>query len=81
MAYKIMGISGSPVTDGNLDTFLASIMEMAVEKGMEAETVSLSKIEIKNCIHCNFCLVKQKPGKYCSLEDDAQPTIRKDGRC
>ena len=77
MAYKIMGISGSPVTDGNLDTFLASIMEMAVEKGMEAETVSLSKIEIKNCIHCNFCLVKQKQGKYCSLEDDAQPIFEK----
>lgn len=77
MAYKILGISGSPVTDGNLDTFLASIMEMAVEKGMEAETVSLSKIEIKNCIHCNFCLVKQKPGKYCSLEDDAQPIFEK----
>ena len=77
MAYKILGISGSPVTDGNLDTFLASIMEMAVEKGMEAETVSLSKIEIKNCIHCNFCLVKQKVGKYCSLEDDAQPIFEK----
>lgn len=77
MAYKILGISGSPVTDGNLDTFLASIMEMAVEKGMEAETVSLSKMEIKNCIHCNFCLVKQKAGKYCSLEDDAQPIFEK----
>lgn len=77
MAYKILGISGSPVTDGNLDTFLASIMEMAVEKGMEAETVSLSKIEIKNCIHCNFCLVKQKAEKYCSIEDDAQPIFEK----
>ncbi len=29
-------------------------------------------MEIKNCVHCNFCLSKQKPGKYCSLEDDAQ---------
>jgi multimeric flavodoxin WrbA len=77
VAYKILGISGSPVTDGNLDTFLASIMEMAVEKGMEAEIVSLSKIEIKNCIHCNFCLVIQKAGKYCSLEDDAQPICEK----
>jgi multimeric flavodoxin WrbA len=77
MPYKILGISGSPVKDGNVDTFLASIMEMAVEKGIETETVSLSKMEIKNCIHCNFCLAKQKAGKYCSLEDDAQPIFEK----
>ena len=77
MPYKILGISGSPVKDGNVDTFLASIMEMAVEKGIETETVSLSRMEIKNCIHCNFCLAKQKVGKYCSLEDDAQSIFEK----
>ena len=77
MSYKILGISGSPVTNGNVDSFLASIMEMAVEKGLETETVSLSKMEIKNCIHCNFCLSKQKAGKYCSLEDEAQQIFEK----
>ncbi len=77
MPYKILGISGSPVKDGNLDSFLASIMEMAVEKGIETETVCLSEMVIKNCIHCNFCLAKQKAGKYCSLEDDAQSIFDK----
>jgi multimeric flavodoxin WrbA len=77
MPYKILGISGSPVKDGNVDTFLASIMEMAEEKGIETEIVSLSRMEIKNCIHCNFCLAKQKAGKFCSLEDDAQPIFEK----
>jgi multimeric flavodoxin WrbA len=77
MPYKILGISGSPVKDGNVDTFLASIMEMAEDKGIETEIVSLSRMEIKNCIHCNFCLAKQKAGKFCSLEDDAQPIFEK----
>ena len=77
MAYKILGISGSPVKNGNVDSFLASIMETAVGKGIETETVSLSSMEIKNCIHCNFCLTKQKAGKYCSLEDDAQSIFEK----
>jgi multimeric flavodoxin WrbA len=77
MQYKILGISGSPVKKGNVDAFLGSIMDMAVEKGLEAETVNLSGLEIKNCIHCNFCLAKQKTGKYCSLEDDAQPIFEK----
>ena len=77
MAYKILAISGSPVKKGNVDTFLGSIMEMALEKGLETETINLSKKEIKNCVHCNFCLSKQKRGKYCSLEDDAQALFEK----
>lgn len=47
-------------------------MNMAAEKGLETETLNLSTKQIKNCVHCNFCLAKQKAGKYCSLEDDAQ---------
>ena len=77
MSYKIWGISGSPVKKGNVDTFLKSIMNLALEKGLDAETINLSKMEIKNCAHCNFCLSKQKQGKYCSLEDDAQLVFEK----
>jgi len=77
MAYKALGISGSPKAGGNVDTFLDSIMQMASEKGLETETVSLSKMNIKNCTHCNFCLSKQKAGKYCSLKDDAQGIFEK----
>jgi multimeric flavodoxin WrbA len=77
MPNNIIGISGSPVKEGNVDTFLGSIMDMAVEKGLETETIYLSKMKIANCVHCNFCLSKQKQGKYCSLEDDAQVLFEK----
>lgn len=77
MPYKIVGISGSPVKKGNVDNFLGSIMDLAMEKGLDVETVNLSRLKIKNCVHCNFCLTKQKPGRYCSLKDDAQQIYEK----
>jgi multimeric flavodoxin WrbA len=77
MAYKILGISGSPVKKGNVDAFLRSIMDLALEKGLETETISLAKMAIRDCVHCNFCLTKQNAGKYCALEDDAQAIFEK----
>lgn len=77
MSYKIVGISGSPIKEGNVDNFLGSIMSIAVEKGLETETINLSTMAVKDCVHCNFCLSKQKPGKYCSIEDDAQAIFEK----
>lgn len=72
MPYKIVGISGSPVKNGNTDTFLSTIIDSAAEKGLDTDTVNLAQMKIENCIHCNYCLSKQKAGKYCSLKDDAQ---------
>ena len=72
MPYKIVGISGSPIKEGNTDTFLSTIMDSAEEKGLQTDIVNLSNMTIKNCIHCNFCLSKQKTDKYCSLKDDAR---------
>ena len=36
---RIVGISGSPVKAGNLDTFLTHIMILAREKGLDMETI------------------------------------------
>ena len=44
---------------------------------MKRKQSTFQKPIFKNRIHCNFCLVKQKAGKYCSLEDDAQPIFEK----
>ena len=77
MAYKMVAISGSPKTNGNVSAFLASIMEMAAGKGFETETVHLSTMNIQNCTHCNYCISRQKTGKYCSLDDDAQAIYEK----
>ncbi|HCY86911.1 MAG TPA: hypothetical protein DHV36_17405 [Desulfobacteraceae bacterium] len=77
MSYQVLGISGSPVKQGNTDIFLSKILEDAGKEGHANEMIRLGGLRIKHCIHCNFCLAKQKPGKYCSLEDDAQPVYEK----
>ncbi len=75
MKFNVLGISGSPVKKGNTETLLRAMMDFA--PGHETGIVDLSSLEIKDCIHCNFCLSKQKPGRYCSLRDDAQGVFEK----
>ena len=77
MTYKILGISGSPVKKGNVETFLNRAMEGLPAKNIEYDIVHLSGLKIQDCIHCNFCLTKQIPGRYCSLKDDAQSVFEK----
>ena len=77
MPYKILGISGSPVKKGNVETFLQRTLEGLPRKDLQYEVVHLSGLKIKDCIHCNFCLTKQTEGKYCSLKDDAQAVFEK----
>ncbi|MFX1537177.1 MAG: flavodoxin family protein [Promethearchaeota archaeon] len=77
MELNVIGISGSPVKDGNTETFLQNILDITSKEGLKSETINLSRLDIKDCIHCNFCLRKQQPGKYCSIEDDAQEIFEK----
>jgi multimeric flavodoxin WrbA len=77
MAYKILGISGSPVKHGNVETFLFRALDGLPGREIEREVVHLSPLKIRDCIHCNFCLTKQTPGHYCSLKDDAQAVFEK----
>jgi multimeric flavodoxin WrbA len=77
MTSKILGISGSPVKKGNVETFLQRTLESMKRKDLQYEVVHLSGLKVKDCIHCNFCLTKQTEGKYCSIRDDAQAIFEK----
>ena len=77
MALKILGISGSPVKKGNVENFLSLALKGLPEKGIKREVVHLSGLKIRDCVHCNFCLTRQAPGRYCSIKDDAQPIFEK----
>ena len=54
MSHKIVGISGSPVKEGNVDVFLKSIMDLAREKGLGTEEISLSEKRKKE--HLRICI-------------------------
>jgi len=77
MADRIIGISGSPMKDGNVGALLGTIMAKAARKGLETETVHLAHMDIRECIHCNFCVTRQSEGKYCFIEDEAQGVFEK----
>ncbi len=77
MIYKIVGICGSPVKDGNVETFLNGAIEGLPAKNIERDLIHLSGLEIRDCLHCNYCLTKQTPGRYCAINDDAQMIYEK----
>jgi multimeric flavodoxin WrbA len=77
MKYHILGISGSPVKKGNVETFLQYMVDSRHDEDFTSEVINLSQMNVKECLHCNFCLTKQKPGKYCSVKDDAQVIFEK----
>lgn len=78
MEVKVLGVSGSPISGGNVETFLARILEsISSRPGVSTEMVSLAKLTIKDCQHCNYCNRNQTGGKYCAIEDGAQPLFEK----
>jgi multimeric flavodoxin WrbA len=41
MQYKVLGISGSPVKKGNVETFLQRMIEIASGKGLDSEVINI----------------------------------------
>jgi multimeric flavodoxin WrbA len=71
MNIKILGVSGSPVNEGNTLGFLkASLQEASRIEGVSTELLTLGDKNIHDCIHCNWCLKKQSEGQFCQQKDD-----------
>lgn len=72
---KVLGISGTPIKDGNCDTLVKVALEAAKEVanaevgGVETEFVTLADKKIAMCKHCQWCIENRKP---CKFEDDIQ---------
>ncbi|MDA8404078.1 MAG: flavodoxin family protein [Desulfobacteraceae bacterium] len=77
MPYHVLGISGSPVKKGNVEVFLQKMMAHVPEENFSWEIIHLSTIDVKECLHCNYCLSRQKLSKYCAINDDAQAVFEK----
>ncbi|HSA20160.1 MAG TPA: hypothetical protein P5076_01840, partial [Myxococcota bacterium] len=63
----MLGLSGSPVREGNTDAFLGRLLAFAEARGLATEAVKLSALGLGDCVHCNFCARRQTPGRYCAL--------------
>ena len=69
---KFLAISSSPVKKGNNEYLTSHMLEAAERQGCDTQCFNLSEMKIEECLHCNSCIGKQKPGKYCVIDDDAQ---------
>ena len=68
---KILGISGSPVKDGNVVALLKeSISHIQDRDDVETEIITLADRTINGCSHCNWCVRKQTEAQFCIQDDD-----------
>lgn len=68
---KIVAVNGSLVSGGNVYALLDhSLAGYDDRPDIEVTRFALSRMEIGQCRHCNWCIKKQKQGRYCAQEDD-----------
>ena len=71
MEAKILGISGSSISNSNTEAFLAEALKAAESvDGISTELTTLAGKEIADCKHCNWCISKQEEGRPCGVDDD-----------
>lgn len=72
---KILGISGTPVKDGNCDKMVQESLKACTELGdVETEFITLADKEIAMCKHCQWCIENRSP---CKIKDDLHPIMDK----
>lgn len=68
---KIVAVSGSLVSEGNVEVLMDHALEEYDDKPeVEVTRFDLSGMTVGPCTHCNWCMKKQEPGRYCGTNDD-----------
>ncbi len=71
MEIHLLGISGSPVSEGNCDQVMKeALSSVAGQDGVRTEFIGLAKREISECSHCNWCVKNQAEDTFCIQKDD-----------
>ena len=70
MSIQILGISGSPVPNSNIDRLVLQVMQAS---GLEYEFVKLSHLQIGPCRACKACV----EDNICKVKDDFPELAKK----
>ena len=71
MEINLLGISGSPVSDGNCDMVMKEALSKAGgQDGVRTDFIGLAKRAISECSHCNWCVKNQTEETFCIQKDD-----------
>jgi multimeric flavodoxin WrbA len=65
---KVLGISGSPVKNGNIDLLIQQVLKGAESKGGKTEIIYLDKLKISPCKSCG----KNPEPRFCFIKDDME---------
>lgn len=74
---NILGICGSPIKDSNTELILREGLKAIDQNGVKTEIFTVHGKDIKDCLHCNWCMLKQSEGNYCAVKDDLQELFPK----
>ena len=76
---KILGISATPIKDGNCDTMVREALKACAElDDVETEFITLADKEIATCKHCQWCVENMAP---CKIKDDVPVVYDKMTEC
>jgi len=73
MAGKIIGLLGSPRTEGNTAKLLDQALKGAEDAGCEVEKIIVSNLDFDTCNEMMFCLDHET----CGMDDAMQPLYQK----
>ena len=70
---KVIGLSGSPIKDGNTETAIKAVLQGARGRGAEVESIRLYGVEIAPCDACDACVA----GHGCVIRDGATAILER----
>ena len=70
MDIHVLEICGSPIKGGNTEHFIREAIKVIEGMGsVTTKMITLAGKDIKDCVHCNWCLKRQEEGRFCAIED------------
>ncbi len=79
MKTRILGISGSPRTNGNTAALIEASLKSAKNQEALVEFIDLSELDIRECNHCNECYTTGKCDQTDDLNHVAKRMLLADG--
>jgi len=73
MGKKVIGLLGSPLTEGNTAKLLERALQGARDAGCETETIAVASMSFEACMEMMFC----REHETCIMDDDMQPMYGK----
>ena len=73
MVRKVIGLLGSPLTDGNTAKLLERALQGVRDARCDTETVVVANLDFQACMEMMFC----KEHDTCIMDDDMQPMYGK----